>query len=196
MSVETAIDAVDLACAGVRLEPLAEAHRSGLREAAEDPDIWTHMPYEARGPAFDRWLDASVAASGAGREAVWAVMLDGAPVGSTRFLAIEPAHKRLEIGWTWYARQTWGTNVNSACKLMLLCYAFEELGLEKLVSTVFEGNPASRRALEKVGYQTVGIYRHHEFRHNRWWDVWIGELLREDWLARAEGRAGSGRSST
>ena len=46
-------------------------------------------------------------------------------------------------------------------------YAFEELGLEKVMTTVVEGNTASRRALEKVGYQTVGIYRHQEFRHNR-----------------------------
>ena len=53
------------------------------------------------------------------------------------------------------------------------------------MTTVIEGNTASRRALEKAGYHTVGIYRRHEFRHNRWWDVWIDEVLREDWLARA-----------
>ena len=61
-------------------------------------------------------------------------------------------------------------------------YAFQELGLETLVTHVLEGNTASRRALESVGYQTVGTYRRHEYRQGRWWDAWIGELLREEWL--------------
>ena len=59
-----------------------------------------------------------------------------------------------------------------------------QLGLQKLVTQVCDGNTASRRALERVGYRTVGIYRRHEFRRGQWWDVWIGELLRDEWLVR------------
>ena len=62
-------------------------------------------------------------------------------------------------------------------------YAFDELGLEKLVTYVNEGNVASRRALEHAGYQTAGIHRQHEWVHGQWSDVWIGELLRETWRA-------------
>ena len=54
------IRAVPLEVAGVRLEPLAEAHREGLRAAGADPAIWTHMPLAAVGPAFDVWFDGSL----------------------------------------------------------------------------------------------------------------------------------------
>jgi RimJ/RimL family protein N-acetyltransferase len=60
-------------------------------------------------------------------------------------------------------------------------FAFEKLNLEKLVTQVVERNLASRKALEHVGYRTVGIRRRHEYRHGQWWDVWIGELMRDDW---------------
>jgi RimJ/RimL family protein N-acetyltransferase len=63
-------------------------------------------------------------------------------------------------------------------------YAFQELNLEKLVTTVIDGNTASQRALERVGYGSIGVHRRHEFREGQWWDTRILELLRDDWLAR------------
>ena len=60
-------------------------------------------------------------------------------------------------------------------------YAFEQLGLEKVFTAAFVGNTASRRAMERVGYREVGVHRRHFFRHGRWHDLWVAELLREDW---------------
>jgi RimJ/RimL family protein N-acetyltransferase len=59
-------------------------------------------------------------------------------------------------------------------------YAFRELNLTKLMTEVFMENQASRRALERNGYKTVGIHRHHFFTGGKWHDVWIGEVLRDD----------------
>src|SRR5450631_1022902 len=91
----------------VRLEPLVAEHRDGLARAADHEAIWAHMPYRAAGARFGDWFDHALALALAGREAVWAVRTtsDGALVGSTRYLAIEPDHRRLEIGHTWYAPQ-------------------------------------------------------------------------------------------
>lgn len=158
------IEAIALSSAGVRLEPLTQAHGAALRKAAEDPDIWTHMPYEALGDGFDLWLDSSIAASGGGREAVWAVLADGAPVGSTRFLAIEPAHKRLEIGATWYAPSAWGTKVNPACKLALMRFAFEELGFNRVEFKTDIKNTRSQAAIAKLGAVREGVFRAHMIR--------------------------------
>jgi len=60
-------------------------------------------------------------------------------------------------------------------------HAFRELNLDKLMTEVFMDNPASRKALEKNGYRMVGVHRHHFFAGGNWHDVWVGEVLREDW---------------
>jgi ribosomal-protein-alanine N-acetyltransferase len=88
-----------------------------------------------------------------------------------------------EKGW-------WGRGIATEAMHLRTRYAFEELGLEKLITNVDEGNLASRRALERVGYRTVGVYRRHRFHGGLWADVWIGELLRADWIAQdSSGRA-------
>ena len=88
----------------VSVEPLEERHRDGLREAAaEAPETfrYTGLGYMP----FDRWLDEAL---GAGDEVPFALIAGGREVGSTRFLAIVPEHRRAEIGWTWLRRSVWG----------------------------------------------------------------------------------------
>ncbi len=53
-------------------------------------------------------------------------------VGSTSYLAVVMVHKRLEIGWTWYARRVWAGAVNPSCKRMLLAHGFDVLGLNRI----------------------------------------------------------------
>jgi RimJ/RimL family protein N-acetyltransferase len=157
-----------LLTARVRLEPLEEAHRAGLAAAANHPQIWTHMPRDAAGPAFDAWFDGSLELALAGREAVWAVrrLSDGALAGSTRFLAIEPAHRRLEIGHTWYAPNVWGTQVNPACKLALMRYAFETLGFNRVELKTDSLNLRSQAAIAALGATREGVFRAHMVRRD------------------------------
>lgn len=76
-----------------RLEPLAEAHREGLRDAASDPDLWAYMPLDGSGAGFDGWFDAGLSSHESGAHIAFAVrrLSDGALTGSTRFLEIAPA---------------------------------------------------------------------------------------------------------
>jgi len=179
----------------VTLAPLKPEHLDHYVDWFADPAV---TQYLAQDLVFtlkqeEEWLDRI---SRSTSDVAWGLFAEGQHIGGTAISQINWRSRHAITGTVIGDKSWWGRGIASEAMALRTRYAFEELGLEKLVSTVFEGNPASRRALEKVGYQTVGIYRHHEFRHNRWWDVWIGELLREDWLARAEGRAGSGRSST
>jgi len=164
MSADAPVRAIELASADVRLEPHAEAHRAGLRAAARAPEIWAHMPYAALGAGFDGWFEGSLAAAAGGREAVWAVAVDGVLVGSTRYLAIEPLQRRLEIGATWYAPAVWGTTVNPACKLMLMRHAFETLGFNRVEFKTDILNTRSQAAIAKLGAQREGVFRAHMVR--------------------------------
>src|SRR5262245_54137656 len=118
----------------VRLEPLAEPHREGLRAAADDERIWRHTLTDARGPGFDPWFADALAGREAGRQVPFAVRLLAGDelVGSTSYLDPNPRHRRVEIGSTWYRPDVWATQVNPECKLLLLTHAFEALGMNRV----------------------------------------------------------------
>ena len=98
----------------MRVEPLAERHRDGLREAAErEPQIHRFTGMYSLG--FNRWFDEAV---GSATEVPFAVIVDGKPVGSTRYLNIEPFHHRTEIVDP-PERAHWGTGANIETKYLL-----------------------------------------------------------------------------
>ena len=78
----------------------------------------------------------------------------------------------------------WGRGYASEAVRLRTAYAFEELGLERLGSESFVENVRMHRALEKSGYHKIGRQRHYVYRGGAWHDVFLFELLREDWLAR------------
>jgi RimJ/RimL family protein N-acetyltransferase len=149
----------------VRLEPLEMRHSEGLYEAARDERIWRWLPeYAARDrETFRRWLEGAVAASEAGREVGFATVevRTGRPVGSTRYLALRPEHRGLEIGWTWLAPAAWGMGANVEAKLLMLRHAFEELGCMRVEFKTDARNERSRGALEALPARFEGIFRKH-----------------------------------
>jgi RimJ/RimL family protein N-acetyltransferase len=173
-----------LIAGAVRLEPLAAEHRDGLARAADHGEIWAHMPQDASGAGFDAWFDHSLKLALAGLEAVWAVRIEGALVGSTRYLAIEPAHRRLEIGHTWYAPQVWASRVNPACKLALLRYAFESLGFNRVELKTDNRNLRSQGAIAKLGATREGVLRAHMVRRDgSLRDSVYFSIVRDEWPA-------------
>lgn len=81
--------------------------------------------------------------------------------GSTSFLNISNADDRLEIGATWYGKEFQKTGLNRNCKFLLLQFAFDNLGAERVEFKTDERNLASRKAIEKIGGQFEGILRRH-----------------------------------
>ena len=86
---------------------------------------------------------------------------DGRIVGSTRFGNIAVAHRRAEIGWTWYAADVQRTPVNTECKLLLLRHAFETLKLNRVEFKTDSLNVRSRAALARIGATQEGMFRNH-----------------------------------
>ena len=161
----------------VRLELIAERHREPLREAAErEPQIHRFTNMYSLG--FDRWFDLALASE---REVPFVVHVGGRPVGSSRYLNIEPAHRRLEIGWTWLERAQWGTGANVETKYLLLRNAFEEWHAMRVEFKTDARNLRVRGALLGVGARFEGIFRKHmilpdSIRDSAWYAI-----LDEDW---------------
>jgi RimJ/RimL family protein N-acetyltransferase len=149
----------------VRLEPLARRHEQGLFEAAQDERIWRWMPYDASASpeTFHAWLEDALAASESGTEAAFATVDAGTgePAGSTRYLALRPDHKVLEIGWTWLAPAYWQTGANVEAKMLMLEHAFEDLGCLRVEFKTDSRNERSRAALAALPARFEGIFRKH-----------------------------------
>lgn len=170
----------------VVLEPLRPEHEDGLWAAAQDAAVWRWMREDsgASREAFQSFLADAFAAAETGTEAPFATLdaRTGAPVGSTRYLALHPEHRALEIGHTWLARSAWGTGANTETKLLLLQHAFERLGCHRVEFKTDALNERSRAALAALPAQFEGIFRKHmlvrggQRRDSAWYAV-----IDDDW---------------
>jgi RimJ/RimL family protein N-acetyltransferase len=170
----------------VTLEPLAEAHREGLRAAGSDERVWTYLAIGGPGPAFDPVFDDALAQQVAGKRRPYAVRLNatGELVGATSYVDPLMPHKRVEIGWTWYRPDVWGGPVNPACKLLLLRHAFETLGLNRVQFSVDRLNERSQAAVAKLGATREGVLRSYVYtRGGRLRDTVVFSVIAPDWPA-------------
>ncbi len=148
----------------VALEPLEEAHADGLWAAAQAPEIWQWLAHVGSSREyFDRWLDLSLTAHREGREGVFATRdrRSGEIVGSTRYLAVRPADRVVEIGWTWLNPSAWRSGVNVEQKLLLLCHAFQALECVRVELKTDARNERSRAAMAAIPARFEGILRNH-----------------------------------
>jgi N-acetyltransferase len=149
---------------GVRLEPLTAGHQEGLMAAAADGRLWELWFTSVPGPAqAAEYIGDALEGQRAGHMLPWAVrdLATGRVAGSTRFHDIAAAIDRIEIGYTWYGSQWQRTHVNTACKLLLLTHAFEELGCKVVGFRTDNFNFASQRAIQALGARKDGVIRHH-----------------------------------
>jgi RimJ/RimL family protein N-acetyltransferase len=89
------------------------------------------------------------------------VLADGQTIGCTRYMNIETAHKRLEIGSTWLMPSQQRGGANTECKLLLLTHAFETLGANRVELKTDFLNQKSRNAIERIGAKQEGVFRRH-----------------------------------
>ena len=80
-------------------------------------------------------------------------------LGSTRYLALRPEHRSLEIGWTWLTPEAWGTGANIEAKLLMLGDAFERLGCLRVELKTDARNERSRGAMAALPAQFEGVHR-------------------------------------
>ena len=149
----------------VRMEPLGPEHRDGLRKAAADPQIWHWMDRRipVEDDAFDRWFEPRMEAAAQATEYPFATIsaTDATPIGSSSYLTVRREHSGLEIGWTWLDPEHWRTGANREAKLLMLAFAFDDLGCIRVEFKTDARNERSRAALLALGATFEGIFRKH-----------------------------------
>jgi RimJ/RimL family protein N-acetyltransferase len=168
----------------VRLEPLTPAHSEGLWRASRDPRTWRWLSVVQPQTREDwtAFVQQALDAAAAGTELPLVTLRHDEIVGATRFLALRPEHRSVEIGWTWLHPSAWGTGTNVEAKLLQLEHAFDVWRCRRVELKTDARNERSRGALEALGATFEGIHRKHmlvrngENRDSAWYSV-----VDDDW---------------
>ena len=146
----------------------------------EDPEVLRFLP--GIGPFSNSQEEEWFKRSGEDANAItWAIEVDGRAVGMTGIHAIDHRHGTGESGITVGDKSMWGKGVATEAMILRTRFAFRELNLHKVRSRTFMENEGSKRALQKAGYRQVGVLREEFYRDGRRHDVWMGEVLRDEW---------------
>ena len=160
---------VILSARGITLLPLALEHEAGLRLAAADGELWKIRVTSVPEPENTRnYIEDALAMREAGNRFAFAVTetATGKVLGCSSYHDIVPAVKRIEIGWTWYAKSSQRSHVNTTAKLLLLTHAFETLGCHVVGWRTDNFNFASQAAIERLGARRDGVIRGHALRRD------------------------------
>ncbi|WP_199634665.1 GNAT family protein [Serratia sp. PAMC26656] len=149
----------------VSLIPLRKEHAAALVEAAADGRLWelwfTSAPNEN---TVDDYVGFALSEQTAGRALPFVVVHNDTQkiVGTTRICNADRHNRRVEIGYTWYAKSHQRTAVNTECKRLLLGYAFEALAVIAVEFRTHWHNHASRTAIARLGAKQDGVLRNHQ----------------------------------
>lgn len=170
----------------VVLEPLRMEHAAELYEAVKEPGIWTWLSQD--GPSSVAEMSAYVRDALdlqiRGEHMPWLTRRasDGAAIGTTRYGAIDPATRSVEIGWTMLTAAARRTPANTEAKLLQLRHAFEDLGAIRVWLKTDVLNERSRRAIERIGGKLDGIVRNERVvREGRIRDACYYSFIDREW---------------
>lgn len=150
----------------VRLEPIRREQGPLFWEVAKDgaDDIFRWIPYRMKTRQdFESWLNKALAEQERGESVVFSTVerQSGQVVGSTRFMNIDRANRRVEIGSTWIAPAWQRSGVNTEAKFLMLRHAFEVWGCYRVELKTDALNHKSRNAILRIGAKEEGTLRRH-----------------------------------
>ncbi|MFL0414567.1 GNAT family protein [uncultured Sphingomonas sp.] len=165
----------------VTLRPLLPEHRDALAAAAAGlTDLFYANVSNMADP--DQFMAAAFKERDFGRSMPFVVELpEGKIVGLTRYMRMNEAHRRVEVGGTFYAKSVQRTGVNTEAKLLLLRHAFEVLQCNAVQIRTDWFNRASQRAIERLGAKRDGVLRSHQVMDGRVRDIVVYSIIACEW---------------
>jgi len=171
----------------VLLRPLEKEDFIHLKNfAIKEPTLWTYSLIGAGGSEENMQRYLKIAFDAKDKEDSYPfIVFDKRTkkyAGSTRFYDYRPNHQAIQLGYTWYGKDFWGTGLNKNCKLLMLEFAFESLGLERVEFRADNNNARSIAAMKSLGCTVEGILRSHCLAHTGRRDSIILSILKEEWF--------------
>jgi RimJ/RimL family protein N-acetyltransferase len=175
---------IELESKSVKLIPLRKNHASDLVAAASDGNLWdlwfTSVPSDK---TIDAYISHALTEQEKGTAVPFAIVdkLNDKIIGSTRFCHADILNKRVEIGYTWYAKSYQRSSVNTECKQLLLGHAFEELDAIAVEFRTHWHNHKSRAAIARIGAKQDGLLRNHQKENGVYRDTVVFSIIESEW---------------
>lgn len=141
---------------------LRDDKRNLLPFSLYEPFLWDYSLQSAAGEEnLDAYIETALQGRLDKKEYPFIVFdkLANKYAGCTRFYDINPAFETLQLGYTWYGKDHQGTGLNKNCKYLLLSFAFENLGAQRVEFRADNDNKRSIAAMHSIGCTIEGILR-------------------------------------
>ncbi|QDW20698.1 GNAT family N-acetyltransferase [Flavobacterium sp. KBS0721] len=149
----------------VLLRPLQESDVNNLLEISiNEPETWKYSLVGADGKEnLIKYIQSAIKNREDKKEFPFIVFDKKSQkyAGSTRFYDMNLEFKTLQLGYTWYGSAFRGTGLNKHCKFLLLQFAFETLGMERVEFRADNSNERSIAAMKSIGCKVEGVLRSH-----------------------------------
>jgi RimJ/RimL family protein N-acetyltransferase len=171
----------------VLLRPLKHDDCGNLQYfSRNEPEIWTYSSQKAAGDEnLKKYIEFAINARTTGTEYPFIVFdkKQQSYAGSTRYYDIQLQHLTLQLGFTWYGKAFQGTGLNKRCKLLLLQFAFEQMGMERVEFRADHNNARSIAAMKSIGCTVEGVLRSHTIKADGGRrDSIVLSILRQEWF--------------
>jgi N-acetyltransferase len=171
----------------VRLEPLRLEHAPLLWEVVKNDtdETFRWIPYSmAKSEEFQSVVEKALAELQRGESIPFATIerASGRVIGSTRFMNIDTANRKVEIGSTWIAPAWQRSAINTEAKYLMVRHAFEQWGCRRVELKTDALNQKSRTAILRIGAKEEGTLRQHAITHTgRVRDTVYFSILDKEW---------------
>lgn len=171
----------------VLLRPLEEDDFDWLLSfALHEPELWTYSLVSPAGAAgMQTYVLQALQARNQGKEYPFIVYdkLAKQYAGCTRYYDLQLQYNTLQLGYTWYGKAFQRTGLNRHCKYLLLSFAFENIGMERVEFRADVNNAKSIAAMQNIGCTVEGVLRSHMPTNNGTRrDSIILSILRQEWF--------------
>ena len=172
----------------VLLRPLAQSDGSLLAHfVEEEPDLWQYSLVAINnGTDLENYIQTAIEARVQKTSYAFIVFdkLLNEYVGCTRFYDMQLAYQTTQLGYTWYSKKCWGTKLNENCKHLLLEFAFDQMGFERVEFRADNNNKRSIAAMQKIGCTVEGVLKNHlPMPNGKRRDSIVLSILKEEWDA-------------
>lgn len=171
----------------VRLSPLESSHFAHLLEfSINEPELWKYNSGGANGSEnLEKYISNTIEQRKNGKEYPFIVFdkRQHKYVGSTRLYSFNELNNTADLGFTWYGKKYQGTGLNKNCKYLLLEFAFEKIGLERVGFGASTLNERSIHAMKSIGCKVEGIFRNYCLdNYGKRIDAIFLSILRTEWF--------------
>lgn len=169
-----------------KLIPLKESDFENLLEfSLNEPEIWQYSMVKANNPEnLKKYIGLALAEKEKLSEYPF-IIFDKTKqkfAGTSRYCDIHLNTNRLQMGYTWYGKNFQGTGINKHCKFLMMEFAFEKMGIERVEFRAYTENARSINALKSIGCTIEGVIRSNAIcPSGKRRDTMVLSILKNEW---------------